>query len=235
MKRVRLTERMAAEKSSGNSKTAADKSTADKKKKENNRSRGELSRNLDGFEYDTSKAKILKKALHNINVSLGTLISAMKDLSILRGSEITPDGNIGGRGFIMPFKEVKSVINEAVTNLSDITDSIADELTNPKWGLSPSEKKKVKDEVEEVDENIEEVEDITPEVTEEVSEEVVEDNTSEDAPEPPSVEEINPDDIVDSFEVDSLKRYGNFVEGNAKDRIASVLSKNIVANLTKGE
>jgi hypothetical protein len=40
----------------------------------------------------------------------------MKDLSILRGSDITPDGMLGGRGFIMPFRDVKSKINTAITD-----------------------------------------------------------------------------------------------------------------------
>jgi hypothetical protein len=227
MKRERLTKRIAAEDpiAKKNIRVAADKAT-DKKKDTKNR--GDASRDLGDFEYDTSKAKVLKKALHNINVSLGTLISAMKDLAILRGSEVTPDGQIGGRGFIMPFKEMKSTLNESITQLSDVTDSLADELTNPKWGLSSNEKKKVKEEVEEIDEDIEKIEEIVPETAEnEVS--------VEDAPEPPSVEEVGQEDVVDSFEVDALKRYGNIVEGNVNDKIASVLSKNIVANLTKGE
>ena len=231
MKRERLTKRIAAEMPiKKNIRVAADKADADKKKRET-KNKGELSRNLDGFEYDSSKARVLKKALHNINVSLGTLISAMKDLAILRGSEVTPDGQIGGRGFIMNFKDIKSILNDSITQLSDVTDSLADELTNPKWGLSPNEKKKVKEEVEEVDEDIEEIEEIVPGTTEEISD--------EDAPEPPNVEDTNQEvgqsDVIDSFEVDALKRYGSIVEGDVNDRIASVLSKNIVANLTKGE
>ena len=236
MNRVRLTKRMASDnEDAGIKKVAAEKKPADKKK--DTKPKGELTRELDGFEYDTSKAKVLKKALHNINVSLGTLISAMKELSILRGSEVTPDGKIGGRGFIMPFKDMKSIINEAITNLSDVTDSLGDELTNPKWGLSPVEKKKVKEEVEDINEEIEDVEEITPEVTEESPEDAVIESPAEEAPEPPNVEEdvVNPGDVVDSFEIDALKRYGNIVEGNVNDRVASVLSKNVIANLTKGE
>ena len=209
MSRDRLTMRIAAAE------------RAAEKKKEN---KGEMSRNIGGFEYDPSKATILKKALHNINVSLGTMISAMKDLSILRGSDITPDGMLGGRGFIMPFKEVKSKINAAITDLSDVTDTLADELTNPKWGLSDSEKKKVKKENEIIEEEVQEVEEVAP--------------GSENTDLPPEVdkpplEDINPDDVVDSFEVGALKRYGDLINGNVKDKVASVLSKRIMANLSR--
>jgi hypothetical protein len=213
MKRDRLTMRIAA------AEKAVDKR------------RGEISRNIGGFDYDPSKATILKKALHNINVSLGTMISAMKELSILRGSDITPDGMLGGRGFIMPFKDVKAKINAAITDLSDVTDTLADELTNPKWGLSDSEKKKVKQENEVVEEEVQEVEEVVPgaETT---------DTENKDLPpevSKPSLEDINPEDVVNSFEVDAFKRYGDLVNGNVKDKVASVLSKRIMANIAKGD
>ena len=214
MKRDRLTLRIAAEES------------AAEKKKSN---RGELVRDIEGFDYDPSKATVLKKALHNINVSLGTLISAMKDLSILRGSEITPDGKLGGRGFVMPFKELKLKITTSIADLSDVTDTLADELTNPKWGLSDSEKKKVKKENEQVEDKVEEVEEIVP------GEISPGDNDLPPEVDKPPLEDINPDDVIDSFEVEALKRYGDLIEGNVKDKVASVLSKQIMANLSKGD
>lgn len=203
---------------------AAAEKAAEKKK-------GEMSRNIGGFNYDSSKATVLKKALHNINVSLGTMISAMKDLAILRGSDITPDGMLGGRGFIMPFKDVKAKINAAITDLSDVTDTLADELTNPKWGLSDSEKKKVKQENEVVEEEVQEVEEVVPgaETTDTENKDLPPDVSK------PPLEDINPEDVVNSFEVDAFKRYGDLVNGNVKDKVASVLSKRIMANIAKGD
>jgi len=214
MERTRLTTRLAATK------------IAESKKDTGNK--GELKRHIDNFDYDPSKANVLKKALHNINVSLGTMISAMKDLSILRGSEITPDGMLGGRGFIMPFKDMKLKISSAITDLSDVTDTLADELTNPKWGLSDVEKKKVKNENEIVEEEVKEVEEIVPG-------EGGADTALPSGEAKPPLEDIDPKDVVNSFEVDALKRYGDLINGNVKDKVASVLSKRIVANLSKGD
>lgn len=218
MSRDRLTMRIAA----------AEKA-AEKKKDTGNK--GELKRNLDGFDYDSSKAAILKKALHNINVSLGTMISAMKDLSILRGSEITPDGMLGGRGFIMPFRDIKFKLNTAITELSDVTDSIADELTNPKWGLSISDRKKVKQEVQDIEEEVQEVEELVPGSIPVDTTAPAVTNVPADKPD---LDTINPDDIKDSFEIEALRRYGDLINGNAKDKVASVLGKRIMANLSKG-
>jgi len=191
--------------------------------------KGVLKREIEGFDYDPSKATILKKALHNINVSLGTMISAMKDLSILRGSDITPDGMLGGRGFIMPFREVKEKISTAITELSNVTDTLADELTNPKWGLNPVEKKKVKEENQVIEEEVQEMEEVVPD-------ESTKETNLDEAPEVnPDLEDVNPDDVVDSFEVEALKRYGDLINGNCKDKVASLLSKQIMANLSKGD
>lgn len=221
MARERLTTKIAA-------------ATAAAEKKKEKRDNGETRRNLDGFEYDPSKAAVLKKSLHNINVSLGTLLAAMKELALLRGSEITPDGMLGGRGFIMPFKEMKSKINSAVNDLSDITDTIADELTNPKWGLTPDEKKKVKREKKEIEEEVQEIEETVPGQPGETPV-PTEEGTPETEVAPDKPEDISPEDIVNSAEVESLKRYSDFINGNVKDRVASVLSKNIMANLIKGD
>lgn len=196
---------------------------------ERRRDKGEMVRDISGFEYDKSKALLLKKALHNINVSLGTLISAMKELSILRGSEVTPDGKLGGRGFVMSFKELKAKLGTAITDLSDITDTLADELTNPNWELSDNEKKKVKKENEIIEEKVEEVEEIVP------GGEPAEDDDLPPEVDRPDLDNINPKDVVDSFEVEALRRYGDLIEGNSKDKVASVLSKHIMANLSKGD
>ena len=210
MPRERITEKVAASES--------------KKKSQN---KADQQRYTDGFEYDKSKANHLKKALHNINVSLGTLIAAMKDLSLLRGSDITPDGQLGGRGFIMPFREMKQMINESVSNLSDVTDTLADELTNPKWGLSRKEVGQVKKEKSQVDKKEEEADEVAKESNKESSKEVAT-KVSE--------EEIKPEDVKDSSEMESLKRYKGLLDGKTKDKVAGVLSKNILANLSnKGE
>ena len=236
LKRERLTERLAAAKT--------------ERKTPSSTSGGGSRRNLDGFVYDISKAKILKRSLHNINVSLGTLISTLKEVTMLRGSEITPDGMLGGRGFIMSFKDMKGHITDAVRNLSDVTDTISDELTNPKWGLSNEEVKKVKKEKEDVEDKVE----IMEETVDQLPPEDAEDTETKTKPEPkpdpeldrnrdedkpkedaPVLDGISPDDVRDSSEIESLKRYKEMLEGHGSDKTANALSKNILANLLKGD
>lgn len=230
MSRTRITERL------GMVKTAADKKKGPKNE--------EIPvRNLSGFDYDPSKAKHLKRALHNMNVALGTLLAAMKDISLLRGSEITPDGMLGGRGFVMQFREIKSMLTQCVSNLSDITDTIADELTNPKWKLSRKEVGEVKKEKKQIEERVDEAEE-TAESLEAAKAKKKEESTPEKDIKkrleqqreevPPEVHEIDPGDVVDSTEAVAMKRYKDLLDGNVGDKVASALSRRIMANLVKG-
>lgn len=192
------------------------KIAAETKKKKDN---GNAVRELDGFKYQKAKAKVLKDVLHNINVSLGTLLAATKQLAMLRGSDVTPDGRIGGRGFIMEFKDIKSIINNAVKDLSDVTDSIADELTNPKWGLKEKEVKKVEKEQESVEEK---------------TEEIIDENKKDTPDEEKTLGEVSSDSDLEkeSTEEDSpvLEKYRSLLSSE-KDPTAKALSKTIMANL----
>lgn len=204
--RVRLTQKIAA---------AA--------KKEKDKIISDNGRVTDGFEYDKSKAKVLQRVLHNLNVSLGTLIGAMKELAMLRGSDITPDGKLGGRGFVMEYREIKSLMSDSIKNLSDITDSIGDELTNPKWDLKDKEIKEIKKEKEEVQEEVEEATKPLPDT-----------KTEGDTEEPEGKEaDIDPKDVKDSNYVQSMKRYQRILEAGKTDEVASVLRKRIQANLLR--
>jgi hypothetical protein len=115
----------------------------------------------DDFKYDKKKLKHLHRILHNVNIAVGTLGSALSEFSRVKGPAISPDGLLGGLGYIMPIKNVKEVITTSVHSLSEIADSLADELTNPHWNAEDDketkevlkEKEKVEEETLEVLEN----------------------------------------------------------------------------------
>lgn len=210
-----------------------EKIAAAPKAKKNEQDNG---RQTDGFEYNKSHAKTLQKVLHNLNVALGTELAAMKDLAMLRGSDVTPDGKLGGRGFVMEFREMKSLLNESISNLSDITDSIGDELTNPKWGLSKTQVKKIEKEKDKVQDEVEEVQE---EVKEEKSKETLDDLRTN---QPDNIEEkesknnqdIDPSDVKDSSYVESVRKYKEMLENpNKKDKVAAALRRSIQANLLR--
>lgn len=131
----------------------------------------------DDFKYNPKKLKHLKHILHNVTVALGTLTSCLNEMSKIKGPDVSPDGLLGGVGYIMPLKDIKQTINTAVHNLGNVADSIADELTNPRWSIKDKEVDKLIKEKEKVEEKVEEVEE----------------------------EEVNPEDLVTAEEFISEK------------------------------
>jgi len=113
------------------------------------------------FRYNSKKLKHLKHILHNVTIALGTLTSSLNEFSKLKGPEVSPDGLLGGVGYIIPLKEVKETINSNIRGLSDIADCLADELTNPRWDTK--EDKEVIELIKEKEEVLEKVdEEINP-------------------------------------------------------------------------
>jgi hypothetical protein len=127
----------------------------------------------DDFRYNPKKLKHLKAVLHKLNDALGDMVSAQKGFSRVKGPDISPDGHLGGFGYILPIKDIKQEMHQMIQKISDIADCIADELTNPKWNAKDDK---------EVKELIKEKKVIDEEVNEEVS---------PDAP----PDEIDPDDV----------------------------------------
>lgn len=109
------------------------------------------------FKYDKKKLKHIKRVLHNVNVALGTLVSALNEFSKLKAPDISPDGMLGGLGYIMSVRDIKEILNGSVKNLSDVTDSLADELGNPRWDAGDDQEvKKLLKEKEEIEEKVDE-------------------------------------------------------------------------------
>jgi hypothetical protein len=161
----------------------------------------------DDFKYDKKKLKHLHRILHNVNIAVGTLGSALSEFSRVKGPAISPDGLLGGLGYIMPIKNVKEVITTSVHSLSEIADSLADELTNPHWNAEDDkETKEVLKEKEKVEEETLEVLENPP--APEGEEEVVAPTdvlTSKEV----KASEINPDKILPNAVREALVRFSS--------------------------
>ncbi len=240
--RVRLTTRLAAD------------AKAKPKKKEG------LQREIpEDAEYDASKLKHLKKILHNINIAVGNLTGASKEFSLLKGPDISPDGMLGGKGYIKTVREIKEALATSVHTLADVGDTLVDELNNPKWGIKDKELEKVEKEKAEIDEQAEEIDDNLESESEEVTEKPEEGPTQEEPeetipkkdekaeqdtaqlPEDPLQKEstdISSSDIHDSASVlqekdaaEISESLNRYLASLETDKTKNVLSKHILAGL----
>lgn len=83
--------------------------------------------------YDPKALRPMAKALWAASVSLGHALTAYRSFSRLKSATISPDGMLGGRGYVMKIGEVRKRLYDACESLSAITDTLHDEITAPHW------------------------------------------------------------------------------------------------------
>ncbi len=84
-------------------------------------------------EFDKKAIKPIVKSLWAMSVALGHALTAHRQFSRLKSSTFSPDGMLGGRGYIMPVKEIRQQLFEACENLSALVDTLHDEINAPHW------------------------------------------------------------------------------------------------------
>jgi hypothetical protein len=83
--------------------------------------------------YDPKALKPLSRMLWAMSVSLGHALAAYRQFTRLKSATISPDGMLGGRGYVMQVKEIRDKLHDACENLSSISDTIHDEIHAPHW------------------------------------------------------------------------------------------------------
>lgn len=87
----------------------------------------------DDHAFDPRALKPMAKALWATSVSLGHALSAYRHLNRLKSTTVSPDGMLGGRGYIMPVKDARQRLFDACEALSALTDTLYDEIQAPHW------------------------------------------------------------------------------------------------------
>lgn len=83
--------------------------------------------------FDPRALKPMAKTLWAASVSLGHALTAFRYLNRLKSVTISPDGMLGGRGYVLSMKDVRQRLYEACEGLSSITDTLHDEIQAPHW------------------------------------------------------------------------------------------------------
>jgi hypothetical protein len=87
----------------------------------------------DKHAFDPKSLKPLSKMLWATSVALGHALTAHRQFSRLKSVSFSPDGLVGGQGYVMKVKDVRSHLFEACEQLSAICDTIHDEIHAPHW------------------------------------------------------------------------------------------------------
>jgi hypothetical protein len=91
-----------------------------------------------GFRWEPESLRDLAKILWAAERAHGYSMSALRLFSKTPSSRISPDGLLGGRGYIQQVKELRAALGQAVEALSSFTDTVHDEINAPHWAGAES-------------------------------------------------------------------------------------------------
>jgi len=83
--------------------------------------------------FDPKALKPLAKMLWAMSVSLGHALQAYRLFNRVKSSTVSPDGMMGGRGYIMKVTELRQKLYDACEALSAVSDTVHDEVNAPHW------------------------------------------------------------------------------------------------------
>lgn len=84
-------------------------------------------------DFDPRALKPMSKALFATSVGLGHALTAYRHLNRLKSTTVSPDGMLGGRGYVMAVADARRKLYEACESLSSIADTLYDEIQAPHW------------------------------------------------------------------------------------------------------
>lgn len=157
-------------------------------------------------DYSPKALKPMAETLWAASVGLGHVLTAYRHFSRLKSATISPDGMLGGRGYVLGIQDVRQKLFDACECLSAVTDTLYDEINGPHWKpkLALLDKNDAEDVSRFVDESRDmmdnpeeqaeaEISEIEAENDDEEKDEADEDETASDIPDGGSAEaEVKP-------------------------------------------
>jgi hypothetical protein len=87
------------------------------------------------FNYSPRHQKPLAQVLRSTLAALGYVLMAYNRFAKLKSSRLSPDGALGGRGYIQKIQDMRKQYMNCVEALSALSDTLHDELNAPHWAL----------------------------------------------------------------------------------------------------
>lgn len=122
----------------------------------------------DDYKFHPKAKKPLAKVLWSVSCALGHLISAYSSFTKIKASNISPDGKLGGKGYVQDISDMRKGFNDCMAVLSAIQDTINDEVKAPHWepnsvGTDEADEAKIEEMLSDSDEIMEDPEEYVEE------------------------------------------------------------------------
>lgn len=110
------------------------------------------------FAFDPRNTKPLAKVMRSTNAALGHAMSAYAIFTKIKSADVSPDGSLGGKGYIQKIAEMRRGYMNVVEALSALSDTLYDEIRAPHWAaVSRQEDPEERAEVEQIVEDAVEI------------------------------------------------------------------------------
>ena len=110
------------------------------------------------FAFDPRNTKPLARVLRSTNAAMGHAMSAYAVFTKVKSADVSPDGALGGKGYIQKITDMRRAYMNVVEALSALSDTLYDEIRAPHWAaVSRQEDPKDRKEVEQIVEDAVEI------------------------------------------------------------------------------
>lgn len=103
------------------------------------------------FAFNPRNTKSLAKVLRSTNAAMGHAMSAYAIFTKIKSADVSPDGSLGGKGYIQKIAEMRRAYMNVVEALSAMSDTLYDEIRAPHWSaVSRQDDPEEREEVEQI-------------------------------------------------------------------------------------
>tara|TARA_B100000963_G_scaffold317901_2_gene298627 strand:- start:1384 stop:2016 length:633 start_codon:yes stop_codon:yes gene_type:complete len=132
------------------------------------------------FAFDKKKLKPLAATLRATLMALGHVQTAYGKFTKVKSAQISPDGSLGGRGYIMKIADMRRQYMNCSEALSALSDTLYDEIHAPHWNPAiEDQSNREREEVVEIMSEVEEIKKDPEGVAQEQQDDWVEDKEGE--------------------------------------------------------
>lgn len=179
-----------------------------------------------GYEWSPDSLRDLAKILWSAQRAHSYAMAALRIFSKMPSSDFSPDGLLGGRGYIQSIKDMRSGLAGAVEELSTFTDTVHDEINADHW--SPVEEKA------DIDGIMEDVGDVKENPEEFVEEEFEDEEMSNPVAENPEVESDDEDEDEASTALDTPRLSMNIGHDGYKAAFDNLVMHRVASRIAGG-
>jgi hypothetical protein len=110
------------------------------------------------YAFDPKNIKPLAECLWSSTVAMGHVLSAQAKFVKIKSATVSPDGSLGGRGYIQKIADMRRAYMNIAESLSSLSDTLFDEIRAPHWAaLSRETDPALREEIKTIVDDIEEV------------------------------------------------------------------------------